>query len=1012
MKLAGANANPQVRGVDELPGKSNYFIGNDSRKWRTNVPNYAKVKYTDVYPDIDLIYYGDQRQLEFDFVVAPGADPQVIRLAFEVGDSQLENRNSKSENRQSPSPKPQLVNPELRTPNAGSVHVNANGDLVIPIDGGEVRFRKPLVYQEKPSSVRGQSSAAKDQGQRINNHRQFVDGRYVLRAAKAKSKIENPKYEVSFEIASYDPRKPLVIDPVLSYSTFLGGSGFDSGNDIAIDGMGNAHLTGLTLSPDFPLANAFDNDFGGEITSVGDAFVTKLNPGGTALVYSTYLGGTQTSPPDAATGDDEGRGIAVDANGNVFVAGVTHSTNFPTTSGAFREALQARKMDDTGTTYSQDAFVVKLNSTGSTLLYSTYLGGSGEDFGDDIAIDSTGNAYVTGIAGEPPFDCTPLPCTVFVTAFPTAAGAFDVSANGGDDAFLTKLNANGSGLVYSTFLGGTGDDVGDSVAVDIAEIAYVTGTTAGGGFPTTPGALDETHNGGQDAFVSAFGAAGASLVYSTFLGSNQNDVSEGIAVDNSGNAFVTGYTFSETFPVTTGAADTTCGTDGACNFDGASLFADSFVAKLDPIGASLVYSTFLGGSHGDLSEILAVDGSGNAYVTGLTASSDFPTVNPTQPAFGGGICGVDPGTYPCPDVFVSKLNPDGSAFTFSTYLGGTNFDNGNGIVVDSAGNAYVTGAAASTTFPTTSGALQRVHAGQTDGFVSKIATTLTVAPSSLSFGNHAVGTTSTPLTVTLTNVSGATVTINSVAISAEFGATNHCGATLAAGANCTIDVTFTPLSTGAKAGELAIDTDATAAPLVVSLSGNGGDFSLEASSGSSTSATVTAGQTATYNLRVQPTGFTGDVSLTCAESITAATCAVSPTLVTLDGATARDVTVSVSTTRRSVAPPGPLGVPPALDWLRSLRWQIWLLLVLAALTMTAARSRKPGGLRFNPAPRRAAWGLATAVLVAALLTAACGGGGGSAPPPQTGTPAGNYTLTVTGNSGNLSHSITLSLRVN
>jgi hypothetical protein len=646
MKLVGARPPAKVTGQEGLAGKVNYFIGNDPAKWRTDVPTYGKVRYERVYPGIDLVYYGNQRQLEYDFVVAPGADPARIRLGFD---------------------------------GAQKIHVDAQGGLVVQTGSGAVRWQKPVVYQE------------------TNGVRKTIEGKYLLRRG----------HQVSFEVAAYDSTKPLIIDPTLVYSTYLGGSGSEIGVGIAVDSLGNAYVTGNTTSSNFPTAVALQPATGGG----RDAFVTKLNAAGTTLLYSTYLGGSDS---------DQGNSIAVDSTDNVYVTGETSSTNFPTTAGAFQ-------MTNAGGI--ADAFVTKLNPTGTSLLYSTYLGGTGDDSGFGIAVDSTGNAYVTGH--------TTSTTRFFPTAgFPTTPGAFQTTNAGNYDAFVTKLDTNALGslsLVYSTYLGSIDSDTGNGIAVDSTGNAYVTGATASANFPipTTAGTFQTTLGGSAgvpDAFVTKLNPTGTALLYSSYLGGSETDVGNGIAVDSTGNAYVTGFTYSTNFPTTTGAFQTV-------NPGPAGGKADAFVTKLNTNAsgfASLVYSTYLGGtSFFDGGNGMAVDSTGNAYVTGLTYSTDFPTTT-------GAFQTVNNGNG---DVFITKLNTTGTApLLYSTYLGGNNTDYGQGIAVDSTGNAYVTGVTSSADFPTTAGAFQGTYAGGgADAFIAKLTpvgtggpgapATLTLSPS-------------------------------------------------------------------------------------------------------------------------------------------------------------------------------------------------------------------------------------------------------------------------------------------
>jgi len=604
--FVGANPQPQVVGLDRLAGTSNYFVGSDPSQWHTNIANYGQVEYQNLYPGVDLVFYGNQRQLEYDYVVAPGADPGVIKLAFD---------------------------------GAESLTIDGQGNLVLHTSAGDVMEDAPVVYQES------------------GGVRQPVSGQFVLEG----------NGQVGFALGAYDHTRPLVIDPILSYSTYLGGTGEDLGNGIAVDTAGDAYVTGYTDSIDFPTTTgAFQTSSSDGV----DAFVTKLNPTGTALVYSTYLGGSNY---------DRGFGIAVDTAGDAYVTGYTESTDFPTTSGAYQTSSSA-----------PNAFVTKLNPTGTALIYSTYLGGTGQDSGQGIAVDTAGDAYVTGYTES--------------TDFPTTSGAFqtsNMSTRGGDNAFVTKLDPTGTALIYSTYLGGTNEDAGNGIAVDRVGNAYVTGYTESTDFPTTDGAFQTTYGSRFGAaFVTELNPTGTALVYSTYLGGTNEDAGNGIAVDTAGNAYVTGYTESTDFPTTTGAFRTTYGGGG-----------DAFVTKLNPTGTALIYSTYLGGTGEDSSQGIALDTAGDAYVTGWTFSDDFPTTTGAfRTTYGGNL-----------DAFVTKLNPTGTALIYSTYLGGTDYDNGQGIAVDTAGNAYVTGITSSSDFPTTDGAFQPSYDGGEDAFVAKFA---------------------------------------------------------------------------------------------------------------------------------------------------------------------------------------------------------------------------------------------------------------------------------------------------
>jgi hypothetical protein len=474
---------------------------------------------------------------------------------------------------------------------------------------------------------------------------------------------------VAFRLPHYDRSRALVIDPAVTYSTYLGGSGYESGKAIAVDGAGNAYVTGDTASADFPTANPLQASSG---TSASDVFVTKLNASGSALMYSTYLGGGA---------GNWGTGIAVDSSGNAYVVGNTTSTDFPT-------ARPIQAVNRASRTARYSAFVTKLNAAGTALVYSTCLGGSGENWGYGIAVDASGSAYVTGSTMS----------VDFPTASPLQATNKATPKTETVTAFVAKLNPAGSALDYSTYLGGRDGDSGQSIAVDSSGDAYVTGYTSSDDFPTV-NPLEASNHGDFDVFVAKLNPLGSALVYSTYLGGSGVDYGYGVAVDSSGSAYVTGRTYSSDFPTANPLQALNKGE------------LDAFIAKLNAAGSALVYSTNLGGDRYDEGNGIAVDPSGNAYVTGVTYSTNFPTTTSSQ-----GTCG---GCSTYADAFVVKLNALGSALVYSTYLGGSAVDHGYGIAVDSSGNAYVTGETSSTDFPVAHPLQASAH-GNFDVFVTKL----------------------------------------------------------------------------------------------------------------------------------------------------------------------------------------------------------------------------------------------------------------------------------------------------
>ena len=609
MRLAAGNIRPRLLAARELPGKSHYIRGSNPALWRTNVPQYEQVKYEGIYPGVDLVFHGRQRRIEFDFIVAPGASPANIVFSFQ-GVEQLD--------------------------------LDALGNLVLQRSTGALRLEKPVIYQE------------------AGGIKKTTAGRYVLKG----------RNRVGFEVARYDPARPLIIDPVLSYASYLGGASDEFGSAVAVDSQGNAYITGSTASINFPTANALASNLSPPLSKNLDIFVTKLNAAGSAVVYSTYLGGS---------GDDVGMGIAVDSAGAAYLTGTTSSSDFPL-------MLPVQKTFGGGSPpIPADAFVLKLNAAGSGLVYSTYLGGSANETARSIAVDAAGNAYVTGLTSS--------------TDFPVR-NALQPANNGGTDAFLVKVNPAGNLFVYATYLGGVYSDIGYAVTVDAAGNAYVAGWTYSPDFPTA-NPLQPSNQGSADAFVAKINPAGSALVFSTYLGGQSDDLGMGIALDSNSNVYVAGTTGSANFP-TLNAAQTQF---GASNL----LGADAFITKLKADGSALVYSTYLGGSGVDVGMAIAVGADGSAYVSGETASADFPVSSAIQQSG----AGFD-------ECFVAKLNPAGSAFDYATLLGGSGQDAGNSIALDASAAVYVVGSSTSADFPVTYGAFQTGNQGLTDALVMKI----------------------------------------------------------------------------------------------------------------------------------------------------------------------------------------------------------------------------------------------------------------------------------------------------
>ncbi len=625
-RFSGGNPGPVVEGIDPLEARVSYFTG-DLSGWHTNITPYGAVVYRNLYPGIDMIYRGERGALKREFFVAPGADPGRIKMVFE---------------------------------GASRVRMTGDGGLVITAGSGEIRETAPSCYQEQ------------------NGKRMEIPCRFDVRDDGA----------VSFYIGHFDPVLPLIIDPQLAYCGYIGGDYPDYGYDIAVDSEGNVYVVGETdsMAATFPeTSGSFDTEKGSDAF---DAFVAKVNPAGTALVYCGYIGGDK---------DDTGYGIAVDSVGNAYITGCTLSngTTFPVSGGP--DLIYSG-----GTTYG-DAFVAKVNRWGTALLYCGYIGGSGEDKGRSIAVDTAGNAYITGST-----------TSTETMGFPVTGGP-DLSHGGIPqyDAFVARVNTAGNALDYCGYIGGSGSDYGNGIAVDLSRYVYVTGYTESdeSTFPVKIGP-DMSFNGDYDAFVAKVNLNGAWLNYCGYIGGSGDDRGWDVAVENNPETmYIVGETDSTVamgFPAIVGPDLTYNGGE------------DAFVAEVSSGGVT--YCGYIGGSGPERGESIAVDKEGNAYITGLTNSTaaTFPeTVGPDL-VYNGGYY----------DGFIAKIPSAGNGLNYCGYIGGSGSDYGKGIAVDTRGNVYITGETESSQvkggFPVTSGSLDTTHNGNYDAFVAKYRTIDTI----------------------------------------------------------------------------------------------------------------------------------------------------------------------------------------------------------------------------------------------------------------------------------------------
>jgi uncharacterized repeat protein (TIGR01451 family) len=986
MKLVGANFDAVVRGTETLPGKSNYFLGSDPAKWLHNVPQFARVGYENVYPGINLVFYGNQGRLEYDFQVAPGADPGQAELEFD-GSKRLE-----------------LV----------------DGDLILHAEGGSVRLEAPHVYQ------------------RIGAREQAVEAHFQVRAAN----------RVGFAVEAYDRSRQLIIDPVLEYSTYFGGTGDEHSTSIAVDNAGSIYLTGSTTSASLPVtAGAFQPTLKGN----PNVYVLKVNPqGGTSGVeYLTYLGGT---------GSDAPVGIGVDGNGNAFIAGTTSSTDFPTTATNAYQAVP--KSGSTGTTH---VFVSALNSTGSALNYSSYLSGNGTDAASGMAIDNKGNVFVTGTT-------TSSDAGASNDQFPASAAPegtpFQPLSRAPVQFFVTKVDTAAFGIgsiLYSTYFGGATPSnaiaTGGGIAVDSTGNVYFSGTTnffytglsPATDFPilnayqpcldqpppttvVTPPPPCTNTDSATDAFVAKLNLnpnvpPGSQLLWSTYLGGTLTDSSTRVAVDaGAANIYITGTTNSPDVTLLTSFTPyQKCLNNNVNACTTQTTKTDAYVARFNNPSTgnmSLTYFSYLGGSGNEAGLGITVDTASGAVLTGSTQSTDFPvTVGAIQSAL--------KGTQQ--NAFLARINTaatvgNGTVGSYATYFGGTGVDEGTSVALDTNLTTYFAG---DTTSPDlqTQAPLQALNGGGSDAFAVKLGTAADLAITGtlslgtgqqfISAGNQATFTytvtnrgpdLATNITVTDNlSASGIPVTFNSA--TATSGSCSQTGtgsnvavctlSSLQSGSTATVTIVVTPttggnFNGGAVSVSAANNTDPNLSNNSAMVSAQASDFTLSVSPKNQTIAA--AGVTAIYTATLSPLHpFGANISLSVSGLPTAAGFTFTPSSTVTLPAGPATATLNITTQARPVT-------TAHSKITRGPMYALWLVIPGMALLGLGV-----GGVG-NDRRRRIAGAAVMCVLFGLIaLQPACGGT--KTPAPVSGTPAGTYTLTVTATSGTLSHNTTLTLTV-